>query len=220
MLSAASAFDAEHSSGGLGEFLERIALASDADRIDAGGGRVTLMTLHTSKGLEYPTVFIAGMEEGLFPHSRSQNDGAEIEEERRLCYVGMTRAERKLYLTNTLSREIYGIRGESRPSRFLAEISQDLLRRIAPQPELAPIRPIRQTPAEPYVDYSDAQPDPDESAPDVVRVGARVAHETFGSGVVRRREGRGDGAKAWIHFDRGGLKLLVLKFAHLKSIAQ
>ncbi|MGD0073913.1 MAG: UvrD-helicase domain-containing protein [Candidatus Binataceae bacterium] len=220
MLSAASAFDAEHSCGGLGEFLERIALASDADRIDVSGGRVTLMTLHTSKGLEYPTVFIAGMEEGLFPHSRSQNDGAEIEEERRLCYVGMTRAERKLYLTNTLSRELYGIRGESRPSRFLAEISQDLLHRIAPQPELASIRPIRQTPSEPYVDYSDAQPDPDESAPQIVRVGARVVHETFGSGVVRRREGRGDSAKAWIHFDRGGLKLLVLKFAHLKSIAQ
>ena len=216
MLSAASAFDAEHGSGGLGEFLERIALVSDADRIDDGSGRVTLMTLHTSKGLEYPVVFIAGMEEGLFPHSRSQDDGAEIEEERRLCYVGMTRARRVLYLTNTLSRELYGMRQESRPSRFLAEIAQDLIRRIAPEPELAP---IRRPPSEPYVDYSDGQPDPGETTPELARVGARVVHETFGSGVVRRREGRGDTAKAWVQFDRGGLKLLVLKFAHLKSIA-
>ena len=215
--SAAGAFDAEHGPGGLGEFLERIALVSDADRIDESGGRVTLMTLHTSKGLEYPAVFIAGMEEGLFPHSRSQEDSAEIEEERRLCYVGMTRARQLLYLTNTLSREIYGVRQESRPSRFLAEINQSLIRRIAPQVEPAP---IRQPSSEPYVDYSDGQPDPAETVPEVARVGARVVHATFGAGVVRRREGRGDAAKAWVQFDRGGVKLLVLKFAHLKSIAR
>ncbi|HTY54998.1 MAG TPA: UvrD-helicase domain-containing protein [Candidatus Binataceae bacterium] len=218
VLSAASAFDAEHGSGGLGEFLERITLVSDADRVDDDSGRVTLMTLHTSKGLEYPAVFIAGMEEGLFPHSRSQDDGAELEEERRLCYVGMTRARRLLYLTNTMSREIYGNRQESRPSRFLAEIAQDLLHRIAPEPELAPIRRI--TPSEPYVDYSDAQPEAEEGTDEVAHIGARVRHDTFGSGVVRRREGRGDGAKVWVQFDRGGTKLLVLKFAHLRPIAQ
>jgi len=217
MLSAASAFDAEHGAGGLGDFLERVALVSDADKIDDENGRATLMTLHTSKGLEYPVVFIAGMEEGLFPHSRSAEDGAELEEERRLCYVGMTRARRLLYLTNTLSREIYGNRQETRPSRFLAEIAQDLLRRIAPEAEPAP---IRRPPTQPYVDYTDAQPDPEEGASEVVQVGARVVHDTFGPGVVRRREGRGDGAKAWIQFDRAGTKLLVLKFAHLRSIAQ
>src|SRR5208282_4418459 len=99
MLSAASAFDAEKSSGGLHEFLERVALVSDSEQIDSRGGRAALMTLHTSKGLEYPIVFIAGMEEGLFPHSRSADIDEEVEEERRLCYVGMSRprAKRRRY---------------------------------------------------------------------------------------------------------------------------
>ncbi len=216
MLSAASAFDAERGVGGLGEFLERITLVSDADQLDVSSGRVTLMTLHTSKGLEYPVVFIAGMEEGLFPHSRAQNDSSNIEEERRLCYVGMTRARRLLYLTNTRSREIYGLRQESRPSRFLAEIDPDLIRRLTPEPTLVP---IRQPSSEPYVDYGDGQHDPGEDGHEAVRVGIRVAHPTFGSGVVRRREGRGEAAKAWVQFDRAGLKLLVLKFAQLRSIA-
>src|SRR5271169_3557385 len=101
MLSAADAFDAEGQNGGLADFLERVALVSDADQVAGRGGRAALMTLHTSKGLEYPVVFIAGMEEGLFPHFRAHDDGREVEEERRLCYVGMTRARRLLYLTNT-----------------------------------------------------------------------------------------------------------------------
>src|SRR5579863_5028174 len=135
LLAAASAFDADHGPGGLGEFLERIALVNDSDQVSAAGGRVALMTLHTSKGLEYPVVFMAGMEEGLFPHMRSQDNAREIEEERRLCYVGMTRARQLLYLTNTLSRELYGKRDDSRPSRFLREIDHDLIRRIAPEAE-------------------------------------------------------------------------------------
>jgi len=175
------------------------------------------MTLHTSKGLEYPVVFIAGMEEGLFPHSRSQDSSDEIEEERRLCYVGMTRARRLLYLSNTLSRELYGQRGDSRPSRFLAEIDSGLLRRIAPERERAVLR--EPSPREPYVDYSDSQLGSDDDGAGMAAVGARVMHPTFGRGVVRRREGRGDGAKAWVNFDRAGLKLLVLKFANLKPIA-
>ena len=96
MLAAADAFDAEGQNGGLAEFLERVALVSDADQVAGRGGRAALMTLHTSKGLEYPVVFIAGMEEGLFPHFRSHDDAREVEEERRLCYVGMTRARRLL----------------------------------------------------------------------------------------------------------------------------
>src|SRR5262249_55670523 len=137
-------------------FLERIALVSDADQVASAGGRAALMTLHTSKGLEYPVVFIAGMEEGLFPHNRSHESDEDVEEERRLCYVGMTRARRLLYLTNTLSRELYGVRQEPRPSRFLAEVKQDLLRRIAPERE----RPIIRDPSrgrEPYIDYSESQ---------------------------------------------------------------
>jgi DNA helicase-2/ATP-dependent DNA helicase PcrA len=218
LLAAASAFDAEHGPGGLGEFLERIALVNDSDQIKDAGGRVALMTLHTSKGLEYPVVFIAGMEEGLFPHMRSQESDREIEEERRLCYVGMTRAQRLLYLSNTLSRELYGNRQEARPSRFLAEIDSGLLRRIAPENGAQPV--LRAPSREPYVDYTDTQiSDDDGGGEPQIEVGARVQHQTFGRGVIRRREGRGDGAKVWVNFDRVGLKLLVLKFANLRPVA-
>ncbi len=218
MLAAASAFDAEGGTGRLADFLERVALVSDADQVSEAGGRAALMTLHTSKGLEYRAVFIAGMEEGLFPHSRSQGDGAEIEEERRLCYVGMTRARELLYLTNTLSRELYGTRSESRPSRFLNEISPALLRQIAPKPQRG-IEPLHPPTREPYVDYSDSQL-PDSDGASAFAAGTEVIHPTFGRGVIRRREGRGDAAKAWINFERGGVKLLVLKFANLRPIAE
>jgi DNA helicase II / ATP-dependent DNA helicase PcrA len=218
LLAAASAFDAERGPGGLGEFLERVALVNDSDQIASAGGRVALMTLHTSKGLEYPIVFIAGMEEGLFPHMRSQESPREIEEERRLCYVGMTRARRLLYLTNTLSRELYGQRQEARPSRFLGEVDSDLIRRIAPATGSQPT--LRAPSREPYVDYTDSQiADEPSNGGDPIAIGSRVQHATFGRGVVRRREGHGDGAKVWVNFERGGLKLLVLKFANLKPVA-
>lgn len=218
LMAAASAFDSEHGAGGLGEFLERVALVNDADQVGAAGERVALMTLHTSKGLEYPVVFIAGMEEGLFPHMRSGDNVREIEEERRLCYVGMTRAQRLLYLTNTLTRELYGQRQEPRPSRFLAEIEQDLLRRVAPERETPTI--LRAPSREPYVDYTDSQlPETDVSHGDLFTPGRKVQHATFGQGVIKRREGRGDGTKVWVHFERSGLKLLVLKFANLRPVA-
>jgi ATP-dependent DNA helicase UvrD/PcrA len=220
MLTAANAFDSEHSGGGLLEFLERVALVSDTEQIDSSGGRAALMTLHTSKGLEYPVVFIAGMEEGLFPHSRSADIDEEVEEERRLCYVGMTRARKLLYLTNTLSRELYGLRQESRQSRFMREIDSTLIRRIAPERNSAQVRPL--SPREPYVDYSESQlPDdePSSGGGDGLGIGARVMHPIFGRGVIHRREGRGDGAKAWVSFDRGGIKQLVLKFANLRLLA-
>jgi len=218
LLSAASAFDKDNGPGHLGEFLERIALVNDSDQVSAAGGRVALMTLHTSKGLEYPVVFMAGMEEGLFPHMRSGDNASEIEEERRLCYVGMTRARRLLYLTNTLSRELYGRRDDTRPSRFLREVEQDLLRRIAPEAESRTV--LRAPSREPYVDYTDSQVSGDDGAGDDLAIGARVMHQTFGRGVVRRREGRGDSAKVWVNFDRGGIKLLVLKFANLRAVAE
>lgn len=216
LAAAASAFDAQGSGGGLAGFLETVALASDSDRIGAAGGRAALMTLHTSKGLEYPAVFIAGMEEGLFPHSRSNDEPDEIEEERRLCYVGMTRARQLLYLTNTRSREMYGQRKDAAPSRFLREIDSSLIRRIAPERISAPIEPL---PSGPYIDYSESQLPDSDSAAGGLPIGARVIHPAFGRGVVRRREGRGENAKAWVTFERGGVKLLMLKFANLRPAA-
>ncbi|MFZ0887313.1 MAG: UvrD-helicase domain-containing protein [Candidatus Binataceae bacterium] len=244
MLAAANAFDAERGAGapaplelpmpedsrqflaqrpvgtGLADFLERIALVSDADQIAEQGGRVALMTLHTSKGLEYPGVFVTGMEEGLFPHSRASDNGIEVEEERRLCYVGMTRARQLLYLTNTLSRELYGKRIESRPSRFLNEIDPALIRRIAPERVERLIR--RPPPGEPYVDYSTSQlPNSDEDGTpgEAPAVGLQVMHATFGRGIVRKREGRGEAAKVWVDFGRRGVKLLVLKYASLRPVS-
>jgi DNA helicase-2/ATP-dependent DNA helicase PcrA len=217
LLTAAATFDAESGPGALGEFLERVALVNDADQVAEKGGSVALMTLHTCKGLEYPVVFIAGMEEGLFPHNRSLGQSSEIEEERRLLYVGMTRARRLLYLTNTLSRELFGTRQESRPSRFLAEIDASLIRRAEPLPRNPP---IRMPSSEPYVDYSESQLPFEHEADGGIAVGMRVEHPSFGAGVVRRREGRGENAKAWVHFDRAGTKLLMLKFAKLRLIAQ
>jgi DNA helicase II / ATP-dependent DNA helicase PcrA len=218
LLAGAGEFD-NQKNGGITEYLENVALISDADAVTTAGGRVALMTLHTSKGLEYPVVFIAGMEEGLFPHQRSnENNGENIEEERRLCYVGMTRARQLLYLTNTLSRELYGQRNEPRPSRFLAEIKQDLLRRIAPEePPRVPFIRVPK-PNERYVDYSESQLSEEELAPGGLGVGVQVMHPTFGRGVIRKREGRGDTAKVWINFDRSGVKLLVLKFANLRPV--
>jgi DNA helicase II / ATP-dependent DNA helicase PcrA len=218
MLAAATALDAELGAGGLGDFLERVALVNEADQLASAGGRITLMTLHTSKGLEYPVVFIAGMEEGLFPHMRPQDSMHEIEEERRLCYVGMTRARRLLYLTNALSRELYGNRQDTVPSRFLGEIDQAVIRRIAP--DNAPADGLRPPSREPYIDYSDSQlPEAEGAALANLNVGTAIYHPTFGRGIIKRREGRGDAAKAWIAFERGGLKLLVLKFANLRAIA-
>ena len=163
MLSAADAFDAEGQNRRPRRF-PRARRAGQRRRPGRGrGGRAALMTLHTSKGLEYPVVFIAGMEEGLFPHFRSNDDGREVEEERRLCYVGMTRARRLLYLTNTLTRELYGQRNESRPSRFLGEIDPALITRIAPEKPGSVLRPpARGT----YVDYSSSQLSEDGDAGD------------------------------------------------------
>jgi DNA helicase-2/ATP-dependent DNA helicase PcrA len=219
LLSAAATFDAAHGAGGLVQFLESVALLSESDEVRGQGG-VSLMTLHTSKGLEYPVAFIAGMEEGLFPHSRSQDSEPELEEERRLLYVGMTRARKLLYLTNARSREIYGSRQEARPSRFLLEIDPALIRRLG---EPAQSQPPPTSTNGTYVDYRDGDPvfddaDEDQTGNGMLRVGSRVSHPSFGAGRVRRLEGRGESAKAWVDFERVGVKLLVLKYAKLRPI--
>jgi len=116
--------------GSLDEFLESVALVSDADELDAGDGRVSLMTLHTAKGLEFPAVFLVGLEDGVFPHMRALDDPAQLEEERRLCYVGITRARRQLYVTHAWSRTLWGSTSHAIPSRFLSELPAELVRDV------------------------------------------------------------------------------------------
>jgi ATP-dependent exoDNAse (exonuclease V) beta subunit len=122
----------------LDEFLESVALVSDADEIENDGSRVSLMTLHTAKGLEFPAVFLVGMEDGVFPHLRSLDDPVQLEEERRLAYVGITRARRRLYVTHAWSRTLWGSTSHAIPSRFLSEIPPELVRDVGASTTLRP----------------------------------------------------------------------------------
>ena len=221
LLSVCEEFDATAEDGSLTAFLEQIALIADVDSYAAAQDRVTLMTLHNSKGLEFPVVFIIGVEEGLFPHERSLEHPEAIEEERRLCYVGFTRARQRLYLVHALRRHLFGRMQENLPSRFLAEIPESLLRREGETPP-GPSD-------EPTVDYSYSQL---SEPPRVVRrtalvhssatndcgfaVGQRVVHAEFGPGIVRAVEGNGDRTKLTVRFERSGIKKLIARYAALE----
>ena len=172
--------------------------------LEAGEGQtagttegVQLMTLHTAKGLEFPLVFLAGMEEGLFPHERSSNDADKLEEERRLCYVGMTRAMKKLYLTCAEVRRLHGREMNAYPSRFIREIPAELVEEVR----------LRQAVILP--DYED------ESQIPGLRLGQRVQHPKFGEGVILNYEGKGAHARVEVKFRNDGTKWLVLAYANL-----
>jgi superfamily I DNA/RNA helicase len=168
--------------GSLAEFLQQISLVADADTRVDDEGLVTLMTLHNAKGLEYPVVFMIGCEEGVFPHSRALDEGG-LEEERRLCYVGITRAERDLYLTSARTRTVFGARGPGVPSRFLAEIPQELTDRESQAPRgFAGFR-ARATSWGPPTRAA-VEPARDQPPPATFRLGDDVVHAAFGEGVV------------------------------------
>jgi len=217
----------------LQEYLESVALITDLDAYDPSLDRVTLMTLHAAKGLEFPVVFMTGMEEGLFPHSRTVEEGEDVEEERRLCYVGMTRAMEKLFLTRARQRRIYGSFQFNAPSRFLGEIPEHLLDQVA-QPKPSGLRqtgshnlasvfeslgqPQADEPDEPLFDDDDFE-EPVRMVPDAeegLRIGMHVRHPRFGLGTVRRLEGSGDSQKVTVWFNTIGPKKLLLKFAGLE----
>ena len=180
-----------------------MALVSDLDSYHEKDDCVSLMTVHTAKGLEYPIVFLVGMEEGIFPHAISARDESGVEEERRLCYVGMTRAMEKLTLTCAAERHRFGSRSSSQPSRFLSEI-----------PDLALAELARASfDAGPALDYSYDQSDSQETAS--IAVGLRVRHPVFGLGTVAQVIGSGPGQKLRIRFDRAGLKTVMVRFANL-----
>ncbi len=194
-------------------FLDQVALVSDLDAWAGRTDRVSLMTAHTAKGLEFPVVFLVGLEEGLLPHAASLRDATGIEEERRLCYVGMTRAMERLTLTCASERRRYGTRTFSAPSRFLAEIPRELVLSGAAgeMPERRRSRDAGRA-----LDYSLGH-EPAEQAGSI-RAGLRVRHPIFGEGSVTAVRGAGQGQKLDIRFDRVGVKTVLVRFANLEPV--
>ena len=185
-------------------FLESVTLVSDIDELDEDSGSAALMTLHSAKGLEFPVVFMVGMEEGLFPHQRAVTEHEELEEERRLCYVGMTRAQQLLYVSCSRSRMLYGMPSSNLSSRFLKEMPVDLV-------DLAEDRtrdPQRES----------AGKAPRTLSGDEIEPGDPVEHDHWGRGEVRSIDGQGDLAEAVIHFPGRGEKRLLLSWAPLQKL--
>ncbi|MEE8603251.1 DNA helicase PcrA [Euzebya tangerina] len=196
--------------GLLAEFLERVQLTNEQDALSDTGAPVTLMTLHNAKGLEYPVVFLVGMEEGIFPHSRTLSEPAEIEEERRLCYVGMTRAERRLYLASAWSRTLFGGTQSNPPSRFLGEVPPEMIDdRSADRG--GPSRRALATAGVRTQYRRRSEPDEDED----FKAGDRVLHTRFGEGRILEMTGSPGEEEAVIDFDDLGPKRLVLAYAPL-----
>lgn len=190
-------------------FLERVSLVADSDQIPDGedhGGVVTLMTLHTAKGLEFPTVFLTGLEEGVFPHSRSLGDPNEIEEERRLAYVGLTRARERLYLSRASTRFMFGTPTYNAPSRFFSEIPEELMetRRATIKPLVRSAPPVRST-GKRVISLD-------------LAIGDRVLHQTFGIGRVLTLTGEGERAEATVDFGSYGERRLLLRYAPVEKV--
>jgi DNA helicase-2/ATP-dependent DNA helicase PcrA len=218
MVSVAREFDGANPDGTLADFLERVALVADADEIPDGedhGGLVTLMTLHTAKGLEFPVVFLTGMEEEVFPHARALTNQRELEEERRLAYVGITRAEQRLYLTRAAARNWYGRPAFHTPSRFLAEIPGKLIdwKRDAAAAAAASTPASARLSSRPGVNAIGNRSVPALSA------GDRVNHDKYGLGTVVSTDGYGDQAEAKIDFGGDyGVKQFVLRYAPIEKL--
>ena len=202
----------------LAGFLEKVSLVADADEIPEGedhGGVVTMMTLHTAKGLEFPTVFLTGMEDGIFPHSRTLDDKDEIEEERRLAYVGLTRARERLYISRAEYRSTWGAPNYNPPSRFLEEIPEDVItwRNQSSDSLISSMtRKSRTTTAPP------PRATGKKSMAMELTVGERVSHDTFGLGTVVAVAGAGDKAEATINFGQYGEKRLLLRYAPVEKL--
>ncbi|MDP1719736.1 MAG: DNA helicase PcrA [Candidatus Nanopelagicaceae bacterium] len=198
----------------LAGFLEQVSLVADADEIPEGedhGGVVTLMTLHTAKGLEFPTVFLTGLEDGIFPHSRTLSEKSEIEEERRLAYVGLTRAEQRLYLTRAQSRSSWGAPNYNPPSRFLDEIPESVIE-WRNKPISTSISRRRDFGAPP------ARSTGKIAIPIELAIGDRVSHDTFGLGKVISLAGEGNNAAVTIDFGSSGEKRLLLRYAPVEKL--
>jgi DNA helicase-2/ATP-dependent DNA helicase PcrA len=230
LVSAAREYETREADASLGGFVDRLSLLSEADEAEgAKDARVWLMSMHAAKGLEFPVVFVAGMEEGLFPHARSTEDEEEVEEERRLCYVCLTRARERVILTGAARRRIFGDYQSTEPSRFLAEIPDALIERIepvaSPRWSAAPYEMrnpysrggrgasrVRER-TDTIYDYEHE----DQSATGM-RTGMRVKHRQFGVGTIVAIEDHGDDYKVTVKFMSAGTKKLLASFAALEVL--
>ncbi len=239
LLSSAREFSEQNAGATLADYLDSITLMSDLDRYESQKG-VTLMTLHAAKGLEYKVVFLAGMEEGILPHSQSRDEDDDIEEERRLCYVGMTRAREQLYCMHSLERRLHGQFREQSPSPFLSEIPEEVTEAVrlgrrswsaAAMPPLsrAAARPPHSRDAAKNISSFFGGPVQLDSAaiktaaapssqPAQLKRGQRVRHAQFGDGTILTMEGDGPDAKLTVYFDRAGSKKFIAKYAKLTRI--
>jgi DNA helicase-2/ATP-dependent DNA helicase PcrA len=228
LVSAAREYEGRDPEASLGGFVDRLSLLSDVDEEQGTrDARIWMMTLHSAKGLEFPTVILAGLEEGLFPHSRSSEDVEELEEERRLCYVGMTRARQRLVLTGAARRRIFGEYQSSQPSRFIEEVPAELMD-IIPATSLSsghhgnfPHYQFRTNPYGAGRRVKEAEPvyadeDEDQSTGLSLRAGMRVRHAQFGVGTVVSVEALNDDTKLVVRFTQVGVKTLRAKFARLE----
>ncbi len=232
LLSSMGEFEERNPEAGLPQYLDQVALVSDLDDMRESEDKLTLMTLHSAKGLEYPVVFLVGMEEKIFPHSRSQGDPQQMEEERRLCYVGITRAEKRLYLSHSKRRRLWGDYEMFYPSQFLADIPQELVEHIQPAKPAWLERP----PARRDVDYEydpefAAPSRPSQSVRSVVqpvlqqtektvgkfKQGSKVSHPTFGTGLVVYAEGTPDNPKLTVKFP-SGVKKIMARYVPLELV--
>lgn len=231
LISVAQEFAASEEENNLENFLAHVALVSDIDDTELGEDAITLMTLHSSKGLEFPVVFLVGMEEGLFPHARTLMDETEIEEERRLCYVGITRAKEKLFLSSTKMRTIYGNTVTYPPSRFLQEIPARLVKTIKRQERFSALENFKQVsekystrPQKPASTFNPHSFMPQKLAAAAggtgtrFNTGDRVSHSKWGEGMVVSVKDSPDGQEVKVAFAGAGVRSLLTKYAVLKKL--
>jgi DNA helicase-2/ATP-dependent DNA helicase PcrA len=211
LVSAAKGFEpglGEEEMSPLDEFLAHAALEAGEGQADAWEDCVQLMTMHSAQGLEFPLVFLCGMEDGLFPHQRSVADPQGLEEERRLCYVGITRAKQRLYVTYAEQRRLHGMDNFSQPSRFIAEIPDQYIEEVRPRVQVS--RPLH-VPRARHASRMTAT----TGAEMGIRLGQQVRHRKFGDGVILNCEGQGAHARVEVNFETAGTKWLVLSYANL-----
>ncbi|MCE9624389.1 MAG: ATP-binding domain-containing protein, partial [Deltaproteobacteria bacterium] len=218
LVNVAADYEASTTEPSLQGFLDQISLQSDIDKLDDKSKALPLMTLHLAKGLEFNVVFFVGMEEGLLPHMRSLDTPEEMDEERRLTYVGMTRAKQRLFLCNAERRRVFGNEQFNLPSRFLEDVPSELIDRIEPPPSefgrsYTKDRDEEEYPRATWLNPAPAKPKEDPSNP--YKIGTKVKHPVFGFGTIQLCEGGAEDRKVTVAFQSGDRKKLLAKFSNL-----